>query len=125
MPAVLLLHVAVAALRYTASSGDTSQCDWSQGGGGMGRQASQYGAAGARIEGTFGLKAGQELKRAGRRTPGALRVILNGLPPALKRDVVEALRWVRANAASRFGSRPLVAYVARHIMERQTPKEML
>ena len=33
--------------------------------------------------------------------------------------------WVRANAASRFGSRPLVAYVARHIMERQTPKEML
>jgi hypothetical protein len=33
--------------------------------------------------------------------------------------------WVRANLASRFASRPLVAYVARHIMERQTPKEML
>jgi short-subunit dehydrogenase len=32
--------------------------------------------------------------------------------------------WVRANVASRFGSRPLVAYVARHIMERQTPEEM-
>jgi len=32
--------------------------------------------------------------------------------------------WVRANLASRFGSRPLVAYVARHIMERQTPEEM-
>jgi uncharacterized protein len=33
--------------------------------------------------------------------------------------------WIRANLASRFASRPLVAYVARHIMERQTPKEML
>jgi short-subunit dehydrogenase len=32
--------------------------------------------------------------------------------------------WIRANAASRLGPRPLVAYVARHVMEVQTPAEM-
>ena len=32
--------------------------------------------------------------------------------------------WLRANAASRLGSRPLVAHVARQIMEVQTPADM-
>jgi len=33
------------------------------------------------------------------------------------------LNWVRANLAGRIGSRPLVAYVARHVMEVQTPAD--
>jgi len=32
--------------------------------------------------------------------------------------------WIRANAAMRLGPRPLVAYVARQIMEVQTPAQM-
>jgi short-subunit dehydrogenase len=33
------------------------------------------------------------------------------------------LNWLRANLATRIGSRPLVAYVARHVMEVQTPAD--
>ena len=33
------------------------------------------------------------------------------------------LNWLRANLATRLGSRPLVAYVARHVMEVQTPAD--
>ena len=34
------------------------------------------------------------------------------------------MNWLRANAASRIGSRPMVAYVAREVMEVQTPADM-
>lgn len=34
------------------------------------------------------------------------------------------MNWLRANAAGRIGSRPLVAYVARDVMEVQTPADM-
>lgn len=34
------------------------------------------------------------------------------------------MNWLRANAAGRIGSRPLVAYVAREVMEVQTPADM-
>ncbi|MEE3327021.1 MAG: SDR family NAD(P)-dependent oxidoreductase [Myxococcota bacterium] len=34
------------------------------------------------------------------------------------------MNWLRANAAGRIGSRPLVAYVAREVMEVQTPDDM-
>jgi short-subunit dehydrogenase len=32
--------------------------------------------------------------------------------------------WIRANLGMRLGSRPLVAYIARHVMTRQAPSEM-
>ncbi|MFP6641657.1 MAG: oxidoreductase, partial [Myxococcota bacterium] len=34
------------------------------------------------------------------------------------------MNWLRANAATRVGSRPMVAYVARAVMEVQTPADM-
>ena len=64
-----------------------------------------------------------ELQHSGASASSVVDAALDalGLQPSV---VAGWWNWVRANAASRFASRPLVAYAARFIMAMQTPKDM-
>jgi hypothetical protein len=70
----------------------------------------------------FGTSAGQ-LDHSGHEVSAVVKTAFEALghQPSV---IAGWLNWIRANAASRFAPRPLVAYVARHVMQQQTPPDM-
>jgi hypothetical protein len=70
----------------------------------------------------FGATAGQ-LEHSGHTPEEVVATAFEALgqQPSV---IVGWFNWLRANGASRFAPRPLVAYLARHIMQLQTPTDM-
>ena len=68
-------------------------------------------------------KVAGEIEHAGESAAKVVAVALDAL--GQQPSVISGwLNWLRANLASRLGPRPLVAHVARHVMEIQTPIDM-